>query len=257
MIKPLFLLFIALFLLNGCSYLNGDNKVNKAPSNGMSPKELYELAEIKIKEGSTEQAITQYKIILGSYPSSKYAVQASLDIAYNLYKNKKYNRSIIQLNSFIKKYPSINSTSYAYYLRGIVAQEKSASILDDLITDVAQRDVQSIKEAYGYFIQLIDTFPDSKYSEDASDRLNILTNILARHELYVSLYYTNNQSNIAAINRSKYIIENYPSSPSVPDSIHLMAFNYEQIGAKKLAEDARIILKSTYPNFIPNYTLDL
>ena len=57
-----------------------------------------------------------------------------------------------------------------------------------------------------------------------------LKNILARHEFYVAhLLYTEIGSYIAAINRSKFIIENFPNSASIPDALDLMAYNYDQI----------------------------
>ena len=103
---------------------------------------------------------------------------------------------------------------------------------------------------------LIELFPNSKYSEDASKKLTNLRNILARHEFYVALYYSEASSHIAAINRSKFIIENYPNSSSIPDSLHLMAYNYDEINAKQLAIDLRTILSSSYPNYSPNYSID-
>ena len=196
------------------------------------------------------------EVILAAYPGSKYEIQARLDIAYNLFKRKKYNRAILELNEFIDRYPTLPSTPYAYYLRGVIAEERSTSILDEIITDSAQRDVQSVRDAYSYFSLLINTFPNSKYSEEASKKLLVLINILARHEFYVALYYTSNGSHIAAINRSKYIIEHYPNSPSVADGLHLMAHNYDTIGANKLAQDARTVLYANYPNYSPNYKID-
>ena len=194
-------------------------------------------------------------MILVSYPGSKYAIQARLDIAYNLLKQKQYNRSIINLNQFIDKYPDIPATPYAYYLRGVAAEKKSSSILDKIVTDSAQRDVGSIRDAYDYFVELIEDFPDSKYSDDAKDKLVTLRNTLARHEFYVAIYYTDISSNIAALNRCKFIIENYPNSSSIPDALHLMAYNYDMINADQLALDVRTILTSSYPNYSPNYSI--
>ena len=256
MIRSLILSILFLIFLAGCS-LFGDDKDARGPvADGLTPKALYELAEDKFSSGSIEQGIEQLEVILAAYPGSKYSIQARLDIAYNLFKRKKYNRAILALNEFIKRYPALPSTPYAYYLRGIIAEEKSASILDEIITDSAQRDVQSVRDAYSYFNLLIDTFPNSKYSEVASKKLALLRNILARHEFYVALYYTSNGSHIAAINRSKYIIEHYPNSPSVADGLHLMAHNYDTINAEELAQDARTVLYASYPNYSPNYKID-
>jgi outer membrane protein assembly factor BamD len=103
---------------------------------------------------------------------------------------------------------------------------------------------------------LIDTFPASNYSEEAKNKLIKLKNVLARHELYVAIYYTKNNSFIAAINRCKYLIEHYPNTLSIPDALHLMAHNYDKILASKLAQDARAILTASYPNYSPRYSLD-
>ena len=46
-------------------------------------------AEDMVEAGSLDQAIEQYQIILSSYPGSKYAIQARLDIAYNPYTSVK------------------------------------------------------------------------------------------------------------------------------------------------------------------------
>ena len=255
MTKPLIFLFISLLLLSSCSPFGKDNQI-KTVAEGLSPKALYAIAEDQVDAGSIDQAIDQYELILVSYPGSKYAIQARLNIAYNLYKRKKYDRAIIELDKFIDMYPGLPSTPYAYYLKGVIAEEKSSSILDRFVTDSAQRDVQSVRDAYGFYNQLINAFPDSKYSEEVENKLTKLKNILARHEFYVALYYTNIGSHIAAINRSKFIIENFPNSASIPDGLHLMAYNYDKIKANKLSEDVRKILYSSYPNYAPNYSID-
>jgi len=256
MIRSLILFILFSIITSGCSLFGGDKDSRGPVADGLTPKDLYELAEDKFNAGSIEEGIKQLEVILAAYPGSKYAIQARLDIAYNLFKRKKYNRAILTLDEFIERYPALSSTPYAYYLRGIIAEEKSASILDNIITDSAQRDVQSVRDAYIYFSLLIDKFPDSKYSEEASNKLSVLKNVLARHEFYVALYYTKNGSHIAAINRSKYIIEHYPNSNSVADGLHLMAYNYDSIFAEKLANDARTVLYSSYPNYSPNYKID-
>ena len=253
--KTLVLLLAFVLMLSACSPFGGDKDARMLVANGHSSKALYELAEEKINAGSISQGIDKFKTILESYPGSKYAIQARLDISYNLFKQKKYNLSLLELNKFIKKYPNLPSTPYAYYLKGVVAEAKSSSILDKLVTDSAQRDVDSVRDAYIFYMDLIDTFPNSKYSEDASKKLSSLMNTLARHELYVAIYYTGINSHIAAINRSKFIIENYPNSSSIPDSLHLMAYNYEKINATQLAKDSSLILSSSYPDYFPNYSI--
>ena len=87
--KSLIPLFAFFFLLSGCSPFGGDKESKILVANGLSAKALYALAEEKINAGSIGQGVKEYKTILDSYPGSKYAIQARLDIAYNLYKQKK------------------------------------------------------------------------------------------------------------------------------------------------------------------------
>ena len=253
--KTLVISLISLIFLSGCSLFTKD-KVKGPVADGLTPKALYDLAQEKQDAGSTNQAIEHLETIMAAYPGSKYSIQARLDIAYYLFKRKEYTRALLELNSFIDLYPAHPTTPYAYYLRGAIAEDQSSSMLDEIVTDSAQRDVQSVRDAYSYYKLLIDTFPSSKYSEEAKNKLIKLKNILARHELYVAIYYTKYNSFIAAINRCKYLIEHYPNTPSIPDALHLMARNYDEIMASKLAQDARTILAASYPSYSPRYSLD-
>ena len=240
--------------LNGCLF---EEKQRESINLDLSPKQLYELAQQSIEAGTIDEAIKILERLQAAYPSSKYSIQAKLDIPYRLYKRERYDDAINSLNEFIKLYPNHFTTPYAYYLRGVVAHEKSSSILDQYnITDNAQRDVSSVKDSMNYFLALIDKFPNNKYSEEAKNKLIVLRNIIARHELFVAIYYTKNDAHIAAINRCKFIIEKFPNTPSVPAALHLIAHNYDIINAPKLAKDARRVLEASYPKYTPHYSLN-
>jgi len=223
---------------------------------GLSPKGMYELANSSIEGGAIDEAIKILERLQAAYPASKFALQSKLDIAYNLYKKDRFDEALLRLNDFIKEYPDHFSTPYAYYLRGVISENKSKSILDEFITDSAQRDVSSIKNAFNYYLDLINKFPKSNYAEEAKSRLIKIRNSLARHELFIAIFYAKNEAFIGSINRCKFIIEKYPETPSVPAALHLMAYNYDKINAPKLAEDARRVLESSYPKYTPHYTLE-
>ena len=107
MIRSPFLFISFAILLCGCSQFGSDKGARGPVADGLTPKALYELAEDKFSAGSIEQGIDQLEVILAAYPGSKYAIQARLDIAYNLFKRKKYNRAILELNEFIERYPAL------------------------------------------------------------------------------------------------------------------------------------------------------
>jgi len=262
-LKRATILFLFIFI-SGCfsdlsenvkSYLFDEEK-RELVTKGLSPKAFYELAQKEISEGATEEGLKLLEQIQAAYPSSKYALQAKIDLIYANYNRQKYDLAIDKANDFIKLYPESFVTPYAYYLRGLSAEDKSRSILDDFLTDNAERDVSSAVDAFNYYLALIDKFPKSEYAEEAKTRLVIIRNIISRHELFVAIFYTKKSANIAAINRTKYIIEKFPNTPSVPAALHLMAHNYDLMQAPILAEDARRVLMLSYPGYKPHYSLE-
>ena len=252
----LFVIFFSFFSLfmSGCWW--EEEEVRGPISDGLSPKELFEKAKNLGEQGTIDESIKVYEQLQAAYPSSKYSIQAKLEIPYSLYKREKYDEAIDKLNNFIKLYPNHFSSPYAYYLRGIVAEDRSKSILDLFITDNAQRDTSSVQNAMNYYLELIDKFPESKYAIEAKTKLITLRNILARHELFIAIHYFKSDAYISSIKRCKYIIEKFPNTPSIPAALHLIANNYDKINAPKLAEDARRVLNESFPKYIPHYSLD-
>ena len=249
----IFFSFSTLFM-SGCWW--EEEEVRGPISDGLSPKALFNKAQDFRDQGALDEAIKTYEQLQAAYPSSKYSMQSKLETPYALYKRERYDEAIDKLNDFIKIYPNHFSTPYAFYLRGIIAEDKSKSILDEFITDNAQRDVSSVKNAMNYYLALMDKFPNTEYAIESKSKLVTLRNILARHELFVAIFYTKKEAYIASINRCKYIIEKFPNTPSVPAALHLIAHNYDKINAPKLAEDSRRVLKASYPKYTPHYSLE-
>lgn len=258
------LLFFCSIFISGCfenmpenikEYLTKDEE-RELITQGLSPKALFEKAKLQINEGASEEGLKLLEQLQAAYPASKYALQAKLDIIFTHYDREEYDSAIDKANDFIKLYPNDFTTPYAYYLRGISAEDKSRSILDNFITDNAQRDVSSAIDAFNYYMDLIKKFPKTEYSEEAKTRLIIIRNIIARHELFVAIYYTKKKAYLAAINRSNYIIEKFPGTPSVPAALSLLVHNYKQIDATDLENDAKRVLESSYPEYRPHYSLE-
>jgi len=250
----LFLLATQIFL-QGC-FLD-DEKKRESINMGLSPKELHSKGFDLLNVGTLDEGIKMMETLQAAYPSSKYAMQSKVDVIYSLYKNDRFDEAIDNSINYIKLYPKHKSTPYIYYLRALSFEKKSHSILDKFeITDNAERDTSSVKDAFNSYLDLIRKFPNNKYSNEAKVKLPTLRNILSRHELLVAIFYTKKEAHIAAINRCKFIIEKFPNTPSVPAALHLIAHNYDKINAPKLAEDTRRVLNASYPKYTPHYSLE-
>ena len=78
--------------------------------------------------------------------------------------------------------------------------------------------------------------------------MSYLVNSLAEHEMHVARYYMKRSAYVAAINRCKYVIENYPQTTSVEPALVTMISAYDLLGLAELKQDAMRVLKTNYPD---------
>jgi len=85
---------------------------------------------------------------------------------------------------------------------------------------------------------------------DARQRMVFLRNIMAKYEVQVGEYYERRKAWIAALNRARYVIENYPGAPATIDALKLMARAYEKLDMPQLAMDTRDVLENSYADLM-------
>lgn len=209
------------------------------------PEKLYQLGRKALDSEYYETAIKHYEDLSARFPFGDYAQQGQLDMAYAQYMFDQPEAAIATADQFIKTYPRHPHVDYAYYIRGVANFEQTRGALDDFLgIDPAKRDPRSALDAFRYFDELVKRFPESRYAEDATRRMTYLKNYLARHEVYVADYYMRRQAYVAAANRARYIIENYPQTESVPKALKILAMAYDHLGLDALAADARRVLEA-------------
>ncbi len=240
------LLILPLLWFYGCSstYEEGDDATT-----GMSAAELYKEAKAKLDNEEYESAIDYYEKLESRFPYGPYAERAQLEVIYAYYKYKENETAILSADRFIKLHPNHPRVDYAYYLRGLAAFKLEPSFLDRWFNqDMTERDPKSAREAFQYFSELVHKFPRSRYTRDAIARMHQLRNGLAKHEMHVANFYFKRGALIAAANRAKYLVENYRSTPQVPDALSIMVRAYQELGMNKLAKDAMRVLELNHPN---------
>lgn len=236
------LLLAIVTLLAGCAGTQSD------PTRDWSAERIYEEAKQALEAGNHEEAVDYYERLEARYPFGPYAQQAQLEIIYAYYEMEEPESAIAAADRFIRTNPRHEHVDYAYYMRGLIAYERGADFLSRLVgVDRAKRDPENAQEAFEYFRELVQRYPESRYVPDARRRMQDVRERLARHELHVGSYYLTRGAPLAAANRAAYVVDNFQGTEVVPDALEMMAQAYEQLGRIELAEDTRRVLVLNYP----------
>lgn len=215
-----------------------------------SERALYETAEKYLDNLQYDQAIDYFRKIELRYPFGRYAEQAQLESIYAHYKNLEPASASIAADRFIRQYPEHPNLDYAYYLKGLSDYNVDSGITSRLLNNGSiKRDLSSAKNAYKNFRELIERFPQSDYVADAQKRMLYLRDLVARQEIEVANYYLQRAAYVAAVNRGKSVVENYPGSSASADALAVLVHAYQEMGMPDLAADSLRVLKLNFPNY--------
>lgn len=232
-----------LLALGGCAALTEDETAK------WTARDFYETAKEALDSGDYQTAISYFSKLEARYPYGRYAQQAQLETIYAHYKASETEAAIAAAERFIKLHPLHPNVDYAYYLRGLASFEPGKGLLSNVFPqDPAKVDPNHARRSFGYFKELVERFPKSRYAEDAVQRMTHLRNSLARYEILVAEYYLKRGAFEAAANRGKYVLENYSRTPSVPDALGIMVRAYRKMAMPELAKDSLRVLEQNHPN---------
>ncbi len=116
--------------------------------------------------------------------------------------------------------------------------------------DLSEREPKGMRESFVAFKELVAKFPESRYAQDATDRMVYLTNALARYEVNVARYYYNRGAYVAAINRAQAAIVGYPRTAASESALDILVKSYDKLGLVQLRDDTMRILRQTFPDSI-------
>jgi outer membrane protein assembly factor BamD len=231
--------------LAGCSYFSG----KKDETEGWPEEKMYYEAKDALDGGNYTRAVELYEKLQGRYPFGQFAQQAQIDLAFAYYKKDEPASAAAACDRFIKLYPGNPGVDYAYYLKGLANFSQGKGITERYLPlDTSQRDQGAAAQSFQDFTELVKRFPDSKYAEDAKQRMIYLRNILAQHEVHVAHYYMRRGAYVAAANRARYVVENYQQTPAIPEALVVMAKAYKVLDMQDLSDDALRVLELNFPN---------
>ena len=231
---------IALALLAACG--NRDATVL-----AIGDRQLYEDGAEHLRNGNYAGALLSFQNLSVQYQFSPWARQAQLDMIYAYYRSGQPESALDVAETFIRENPRQPEVAYCLYMIGIIRFDREPNFIERLFrVDVTQRPPVESQLAFDAFEELIRRFSDSKYVDDARQRMIYLRNRLATYENHVARYYLDRGAYVAAINRAKYAIERYPGAPQLEESLSLMIEAYDALGMTELARDAERVLQESF-----------
>ena len=217
--------------------------------NATPVEKLYADAMDDVESSNYDRAIKSLDRIEGKAAGSILAQQAQLELAYLYWKTADKVQALATIDRFIKLHPSSPALDYALYLRGIVNFNDDLGMLSNLIgQNLSERDQGAARESYQSFKQLTEQFPDSKYSADARIRMDFTVNMLAEYEVRVAAFYMKHAAYVAAANRARESVLEFPQTASTAEALYIMAQAYDKLGLTLLRDDAQRVLNKNFPD---------
>ncbi|MBU0590472.1 MAG: outer membrane protein assembly factor BamD [Gammaproteobacteria bacterium] len=237
------LLFSGLItLLAGCS----SPPVDKTA--GWSPNKIYSEARDEMGSGAYDKAIPLLEKLEGRAAGTPLAQQAQLEKAYAHYKSGESAQALATIDRFVKLHPASPALDYALYLKGIVNFNDDLGLFSFITRqDLSERDQKAAKESFESFRELVTRFPESRYTPDATQRMNYIVNSLAKYEVHVARYYYSRGAYLAAINRAQAALSEYRDVPVQEEALAILVKSYDALDMPHLRDDAKRVLEKNYP----------
>ena len=171
------------------------------------------------------------------YPQSKWAPRSALMAAYSYYIDSYYDDAIFEINRYLKVYPKHPRTDYAYYLLAI-------SYYNQIVDET--KDQGAIVNSKKNLEYIIKTFPNSDYALDSKFKLDLINEVLASKQMYLARYYFDKEKWIPAINRFKFVVENYNESIFIEEALHRLVELHYKLGIEEEAKKYAYLLGYNY-----------
>ena len=236
LIRLIYLFLILIFCVS-CSKEVVEKSKIKEINLELQTIEAYQDGLKELKKGDALFAAKKFNEAEMLYPQSMIAPRAALMASYSYYSQNYYSDAIAELDRFLKVYPNYKDKVYAEYLLALCYYEQ---IVDE------KKDLNSIEKSKEIFLRLIRNYPNTDYALDAEFKLDLINNILAAKEMYVGRYYVDKKKWIAAINRFKFVVDNYDTTIYVEEAIFRLVEVYYILGIEEESKKYANLLGYNY-----------
>jgi outer membrane protein assembly factor BamD len=239
MFKTNYLLIILFLitLLSSCSKEEKQISIIKESNQDLEMLTSYKEAYAALEAGDPYFAANKFLEAELLFPQSNWAPRSALMASYSYYMQNFYAEALLNLERFLKTYPTDKNLAYAHYLIAVCYYE---TIEDE------KRDSAPLLKAKRKFSYVVENYPNSDFSIDAKFKLGLIEDILASKEMYLGRHYIKKGKWIAAINRFKEVIVKYNETIFVEEALHrLVEINYK-LGLLEVSQKYANILGYNY-----------
>lgn len=252
-VSPIATRLVALLLVaalaTGCAGRSATDTEEDDEFAGIAEQQLYEEARSALDARRFTTAISRLEAIDTRYPFGRHAEQAQLELIYAYYETQDWEATRAAASRFIRLHPTHPQADYALYMRGLASWQAGRFSLERLrLIDISKRDLGASRDAYTDFRELVSRYPGSEYAPDAEQRIVYLRNLLARHELHVADFYLRKGAYLAAVERGRWVVENYPQSEATRDALAMMVEGYLGLDMRDRAREVLQVLIENDPN---------
>lgn len=224
--------------LAGCS-----SNPEKADIKITAPEIMYQQAQYALDLGNASKAIQILEALESRFPFGPQANQVQLDLIYGYYRQSNNEQALATIDRFLRLNPTHPDIDYVFYMRGLANMQSDTNIFHEFLEiDRSDRDPQFSLQAFRDFKQLIELNPNSYYAPDAQKRMVALKNRLSKHQLSVAQYYLDRDIYVAAINRSKEILERFSDTKSTVAALTIMKTAYTELKQDDLAQRTQAMI---------------
>ncbi len=237
LLKTAAIVFLA-GLLSGCagSLFGGDSKpkIETRP-----PDVLFKEANAELEEEDWTKAAEKFEEVDRQHPYSNEAREATLLAAYSYHKADKLPEAVAAARRYLTLHPGSKEAA--------LAQHIIASSYYERIND-ASRDQTDTRKALVELETLVNRYPDSRYTAQAKNRIRAARDVLAASEMSVGRWYQEKAQYLAAINRFKTVVSDYPNTAHVEEALMRLTETYYALGIVNEAQTAAAVLGHNFPD---------
>jgi len=200
---------------------------------GKSPEAIFNSGEALLSKRKAERAAVRFSEVERLYPYSEWAKRSVIMSAFAYHEADMYEESRSAAQRYLDFYPADDDAPYAQYLIALSFYDQIDNVSRD--QGVTFQALQALKTT-------VERYPDSEYSTSALLKFDLALDHLAGKEMQIGRYYLKRGHYTAAINRFRFVVEDFQTTTHTPEALHRLVEAYLSLGLEADAQTAGAIL---------------